>query len=124
MENDIVSLWKESGLLDGLYNEQQAELAVVLDEMAQYCLSLKRKFGAFSIIFPLIRKLYSAIGKTGKFSLIINCVDLFWDVEDRYKKLDIEEMTKNAYSTVDVEAEFTQLYCEIYVDDLKKRGII
>lgn len=121
MENDLVYRWKESGLLDELSNGQQAELAAVLEEMAQYCISLKKELGAFSIIFPLIRKLYTAINKLGKFSLIVNCVDLLWDVEDRYKKLGIKNMK---FSTIDVEAEFIQLYCERYVEDLKKRGII
>ena len=46
------------------------------------------------------------------------------DVVDRYKNIDIEEIVRYAYSTVDVEVEFTQLYCDMYVEDLKKRGII
>lgn len=122
--------WTESGLLEGLDEEQANELSKVFEDLAHYLISLKKDGPVFGFIFPAIRKIYKRIDKPGKFSLIINVIDLFLDLNEKWilfrekNKTEIENKEYISGSSIDVEAEFIYNYCEEYVNDLKKRGII
>lgn len=130
MLNEAVQKWVESGLLNGLDEEQSNELGKVFEELVEYLISLKKSDAVFGFIFPTIRRIYSKIDKVGKFSFIVNVVDLFWDLNDKYiifreeNKKYVEDAEYVSSSSIDVEAEFVRTYCEKYIEDLKKRGII
>lgn len=126
MLSKTAEYWIEFGLLDELDDEKSNELAKELENVASYLISkfpsgTENQPPAVSIIFPILRRLYTKIDKPGKFALIINGVDLFWDLSEKFKKAGLEEFMG---SMLFAEAEFTDMYCEKYVEDLKKRGII
>lgn len=70
------------------------------------------------------------INKPGKFPLVVNVVDLFFDLNKKWilfrekNKTEVENSEYISGSSIDVEAEFAYNYCEEYVNDLKKRGLI
>lgn len=125
--NRTTEIWESCGLLEQLSDEQKNEFSKVLEEIANYLISEKHeKYAASMLIFPILRRIYGEINKgknkLGKFSLIINCVDLYYEVKETYDRLEIE--TRPERVGMDNEAEFCCLFVEGYINDLKKRGII
>jgi len=119
MLSKVATDWEMTGLLDNLESERQEELAKLFEKIAVYLISCKKNNPGTSIIFPVLRRLFCHINKPGKFELIIDIVDLFWDLNDKYDKSGI-----SSGSYLSLEEEFLDIYCENYVNDLKKRGII
>ncbi len=130
MLNESAILWKGSGLLDGLSEEQSNELAKSFEDLVDYLTSLKKQDAMFGFVLPIIRRLYVQINKPGKFSFIVNVIDLLSDLNEKwiiYREKNKEEIEDKIYvsgSSIDVEAEFVYEYCNNYIEDLKKRGII
>jgi len=125
--NEITAAWKETNLLDGLNSESADELARTLEEMTVYLISSFSTSDfppAENVIFPIIRRIYDGVNRPGKFFLIVNCVDLFWDVNEKWEKFKLDYSDVFANIHIDAEAEFVYIYCINYVKDLKKRGII
>jgi hypothetical protein len=124
MLNDITKPWKESGLLEHLTDDQSNELAKVFEEIALYLISLKKEEPAAVFIFPALYRIFAGINKPGKFSLVVNSVNLFWDLKETLVNFKNKNGDLFASPTIDAEAEFLSEYCKNYVNDLKKRGII
>lgn len=72
----------------------------------------------------MLRRIYERINKPGKFALIVDSIDLFWDFNEKWKIFETASADLSMDPSVDVEAEFVSQYCLNYVEDLKKRGII
>lgn len=130
MLNSEAKRWENSGLLEDLNEEQKNELAKVFEDLARYSISLEKDGPVFGFIFPAIRRVYMKINKPGKFPLVVNVVDLFFDLNKKWilfrekNKTEVENSEYISGSSIDVEAEFAYNYCEEYVNDLKKRGLI
>ena len=121
--DNITQMWKESGLLEGLNDEQSIELAKIFEDLTQYVTSSKETIVDF-FIFPAVRRIYVDINKPGKFPLVVNTVDLFWDLNDKWIIFKKKYSELTVVPGIDMEAMFICEYCEDYIEDLKKRGLI
>jgi galactose-1-phosphate uridylyltransferase len=121
--SDITQKWKESGLLQDLSEEQSNELAKIFEDLTQYVASLNETIVDF-FIFPAVRKIYADINKPGKFPLVVNTVDLFWDLNNKWIIFKKKYSELTVVPGIDMEAMFICEYCEDYIEDLKKRGLI
>lgn len=94
MLSKIAENWKLTDLFEGLENDEQCnELAEEFEGIANYILDSERTdLEASSFIFPTIRRLYKLINKPCKFKSIVNCVDLFLDVEENLKKKNLRKL--------------------------------
>ena len=114
MEDEIITRWQESGLLDGLTNEQKVILAPLYDSMAKHIISLNiinKDYGQRNIetvIFPIM---YRVIKKGGTIqeitTLYQNVVDFFNENEN----IEVE-----SFYNVDVEVELCALFVENYLE--------
>jgi hypothetical protein len=120
----ITQKWEESGLLESFSEGQSEELAKIFEDLAQYLISLKKEVSTFDFIFIAIRRIFRAIDKPGKFSLIVDVVDLLKDLVEKWIVFESECSDLLLMSSIDAESEFVYNYCEEYINDLKKRGII
>ena len=103
--------WDNSGMLDRLSFEDSVVIKERLEEMSRLIISgvfLKNK-GTETVIFPIVRVTY-----TRHNYLIKDCLKTLLYVDSRLETLEIEieNLMKKAYNTIDVEAEFTSLLCE------------
>jgi len=122
--NVLTQKWKESGLLQDLNDEQSNELAKIFEDLVEHSVSLKKDGPVFGFIFPVIRRIYVGIDKPGKFSLIVDVDDLLLDLNEKWIVFKSECSDLFFMNSIDAEAEFVYNYCEEYVNDLKKRGLI
>ena len=115
---DTMEYWQNSGLLVGVEEEKKRQLTVQFDKLAVYLGDNKLdESPVVSLIFPVIRRLYSRIDKPDKFAFIVDVVDLFWDLKEGYVGF-LERFTElhgNPNTDVDVEAEFVYIYCEDFI---------
>lgn len=122
--DDIIQKWKESGLLQGLNDEQSIELVKIFEDLAQYLTSLKKHSIAEFFILPAVRRIYADINKPGKFSLIVDVNDLLWDMDEKWTIFKARYSELAVIKGIDMEVIFVCDYCKDYVEDLKKRGLI
>lgn len=100
-------VWKQSGLLDGLSEEDSIALAMKLEEAAQFLLSMNYELSSkVEVIFlPIIARCFH------KYKHLVKSIkDAFIFVNSRLHYLD------KAITGVDVEAEFCDLMaCQISI---------
>ena len=136
MLSEVAKKWKTSGLIDYYnddsgekidFNDEQAnELSIEIEKAARYLLSLdKETISKFHvIIFPIIRRLYIKINKVGKFAFIVDVISLIDNIKEEFEKFRLDYSDLFVIPKIDIEAEFCSMFCENYIEDLKKRGII
>lgn len=114
--NEKLKLWEDTGLLENMPIERKMELANRLDELAHYLISLEKDHDTNSFIFPSLCRIYrEAMIPLGKFAFVVDISELVQEVRDSWDKHGIGEIPG-----VDVEAEFYAIFCENYINKLKK----
>lgn len=118
--DEKLEFWENTGLLENMPLERKIELSRRLDELAHYLISLKKEHGTDSLIFPVLCRIYrQAMIPVGKFAFFVDTSQLVQDLRNKWDDIDMDNMPIEQ-NGVDTEAEFSAIFCEDYVNELKK----
>jgi len=118
LEKRIYEKWAATGFIDGLELPEARLLSEIFEDLAVHLLINPRWNDESwqTMIFPVIRKVFSAIGNTDRINLDIKLfVDKFIEYHDSHQ----DAVSKVwSYNSVDIEAELAVLISEQLIDDI------
>jgi len=123
MLSETAQKWKQTGLIENLYDDNANELSLFYEDVANFLLENPNYLGdAETVVFPIIRRIYRLIDKPGEFHLIVNFENLIHSIKEDWLKF-VENFDESEYVTVVFyEADFVAKFVEEFLKDLKKNG--
>lgn len=119
--NEITKKWDDLGFLYGITDNYQRDiLAFKYEEINEICLHDNQPLIRVqqdrldTVIFPVLRRIYSEYNNVNTQHLYVHFKNWIMDNHER-----IEEASKKAINGIDVEAEETANYCDLYIEEFK-----
>lgn len=118
MKESIFQAWKDSGLLDGLSNDDALIFVVECEIAANYIINnsfINEDLSTFC--FPIMRRVFMKIGRFDTLDLISELQEFYDNKFDYYKNV------IGGMNALDYEAQMCLDFSETYANNLKARII-